>query len=141
MAVRPSEPAFEANSARPDLNVDSDTAVTSIYHVPSFLVKLYEIVDNKAQDHIVSWTEPDGDGFTIKNTNAFSEQILPQYFKHNNFSSFIRQLNMYDFHKAKTRGTNYQVFKHPFFLQGQKNLSPQIKRKSNSNHPLRVQKR
>lgn len=79
----------------------------SIYHVPSFLVKLYEIVDNKISDHIVAWTEPDGDGFNIKNTSAFSEQILPQYFKHSNFSSFIRQLNMYDFHKAKTKGTHH----------------------------------
>ena len=76
----------------------------SIYRVPSFLLKLYEIVDNKSIDHVVAWFE-DGEGFVIRNSILFGEQILPQYFKHNNFSSFIRQLNMYDFHKSKRKGT------------------------------------
>ena len=29
---------------------------SSIYHVPSFLVKLYEIVDIMKTEHIVGWT-------------------------------------------------------------------------------------
>lgn len=49
----------------------------SIYHVPSFLLKLFEIVDSKVSDHIVGWNEPDNDGFIIKNINLFCEQILP----------------------------------------------------------------
>lgn len=113
---------------------------SSIYHVPSFLLKLFEIVEARNNAHIVDWTEGDGDGFIIKNPVLFGEQILPQYFKHNNFSSFIRQLNMYDFHKSKRKGTTDQVFKHPFFLKDKRHLLPQIRRKSNSNHPHKIQK-
>ena len=108
--------------------------------MPSFLVKLFEIVNNPLTEDIVTWTE-EGDGFVIRLPKQFSDKILPQYFKHDNFSSFIRQLNMFDFHKSKVKGSNEQIFKHPYFLQGKKNLLPQIKRKSNSSHPLRAQKK
>lgn len=47
---------------------------------------------------------------------------------------------MYDFHKFKKKGCDDQVFKHPFFLRDKRNLLSQIKRKSNSSHPVRKQK-
>lgn len=61
-----------------------------IYSVPSFLVKLYQIVESERTDNVICWVEPDGDGFVIKESQQFCDQILPVYFKHNNFSSFIR---------------------------------------------------
>jgi len=96
---------------------------SSIYHVPSFLVKLYEIVESVQCNHIVCWTI-EGDGFEITQQNLFCDYILPQYFKHSNFSSFIRQLNMYDFHKFKVKGSSSQVFKHPFFLKNKRHVLP-----------------
>eukprot|EP00347_Sterkiella_histriomuscorum_P008992 403342943 len=107
-----------------------DDGNSTIYHVPSFLLKTYEIVDDKKYDSIVAWS-PDGESFVVKKQNEFSETILPRFFKHNNFSSFIRQLNMYDFHKTK-RSNNEHCFKHPFFLRGKKHLLQEIKRKSNT---------
>lgn len=70
------------------LDFDEESNST-IYHVPSFLLKTYEIVDDKKYDSIVAWS-PDGESFVVKKQNEFSETILPRFFKHNNFSSFIR---------------------------------------------------
>ena len=46
-------------------------------------------------------------------------------------NSFVRQLNMYDFHKKK-RSTKEIVFYHESFVRDQPELLPAIKRKTNS---------
>jgi heat shock transcription factor 1 len=61
----------------------------------------------------VSWNE-DGTAFIVKKVNEFSEHVLPKYFKHSNFASFVRQLNMYDFHKNRIEN-NENEFKHRLF--------------------------
>ena len=61
---------------------------------PPFLTKIYEMVDDQSMDHIVSWSRG-GQSFVVWDPHAFSSDVLPRYFKHNNFSSFVRQLNTY----------------------------------------------
>jgi hypothetical protein len=87
-------------------------------NVPAFLVKTYDILENPQYSDIISWSK-DGTAFIVKNINEFSDKVLPKYFKHNNFSSFVRQLNMYDFHKSK-QDSKENEFKHKLFRRGQK---------------------
>ncbi len=69
---------------------------------------------------ISSWNE-EGTNFTILDVERFEQEILPIYFRHRNFSSFVRQLNMYDFHKVRNEA-NKSIFEHKFFLKSSKYL-------------------
>ncbi|KAJ1917210.1 kinase-regulated stress-responsive transcription factor skn7 [Mycoemilia scoparia] len=102
--------------------------------VPEFVKKLFRMLETKAHQDIVCWSY-EGDSFVIKEPNEFSKHILPQHFKHNNFASFVRQLNKYDFHKikqpndAERYGDQAWKFHHPFFQHDKHELLEKIKRK------------
>eukprot|EP00557_Chaetoceros_sp_GSL56_P005346 CAMPEP_0176487482 /NCGR_PEP_ID=MMETSP0200_2-20121128/6159_1 /TAXON_ID=947934 /ORGANISM="Chaetoceros sp., Strain GSL56" /LENGTH=568 /DNA_ID=CAMNT_0017884321 /DNA_START=105 /DNA_END=1808 /DNA_ORIENTATION=+ len=70
---------------------------------PVFLKKCYHMI-TCCDSAMADWAQ-DGSSFFIKNVSSFSSQILPRYFKHSNFSSFVRQLNFYGF--AKTRDVKW----------------------------------
>ena len=95
---------------------------------PNFLLKLYQILENEEYKDIIHWSD-DGKYFIVKNLHDFTENILPKYYKHNNYSSFIRQLNMYDFHKKKS-SPNEHIFEHKNFIKDKKELLKLIKRKT-----------
>ena len=59
-----------------------------------FLTKTYQLVDDASVDDLISWNE-DGTSFIVWRPAEFARDLLPKYFKHNNFSSFVRQLNTY----------------------------------------------
>lgn len=62
--------------------------------IPPFLSKTFDLVDDPSLDSIISWSGK-GDSFVVKDHVEFARTILPRNFKHNNFSSFVRQLNTY----------------------------------------------
>lgn len=59
-----------------------------------FLKKTYQLVDDPNTDELISWNE-DGTTFIVWQAAEFARDFLPKYFEHNNFSSFVRQLNTY----------------------------------------------
>ena len=98
----------------------------------SFLQKTYDMLEDESTSELISWV-PSGDGFCIVNPPEFAEQILPRFFKHNNLASFVRQLNMYGFHKNRSTGEQ-QIFKHPLFIRGREDLLKDIQRKTAENN-------
>ena len=88
---------------------------------------------------IACWSE-DGETFVVKNTDVFEKTIIPQFFKHSKFSSFVRQLNFYGFRKIKYADTiridpkleaataNFWRFRHEKFQRGKPEQLIDIKR-------------
>lgn len=62
--------------------------------IPPFLSKTFDLVEEPSLDPIISWG-PKGESFVVWDPVDFARVILPRNFKHNNFSSFVRQLNTY----------------------------------------------
>ncbi|KAK9890379.1 hypothetical protein WA026_010471 [Henosepilachna vigintioctopunctata] len=105
-------------------------------NVPAFLIKLWKMVSDTQTNHLICWS-PSGKNFIILNQVQFWYELLPLYYKHNNMSSFVRQLNMYGFHKVSPaendsvlEGEKDEVqFFHANFQKGKPELLKLIKRK------------
>lgn len=97
---------------------------------PLFLKKTFQMLE-QSSGALVHWTDS-GESFVITDPDAFAEQVIPLYFKHNNFSSFVRQLNFYGFRKVKGDGQDKSAweFKHEKFMQNRPDLLSEIRRKS-----------
>ncbi|KAM0792612.1 hypothetical protein ACM66B_005273 [Microbotryomycetes sp. NB124-2] len=106
-----------------------------------FVKKLYNMLEGGQYPDVVSWGVT-GDSFVVKDINAFTKEILPLHFKHSNFSSFVRQLNKYDFHKVKAPedrpspyGEHSWEFTHPEFRSDMQTSLENIKRKVTAKKP------
>ena len=75
----------------------------------------------------------DGDTIIVLSPDKFSAEVLPKYFKSNNFSSFVRQLHFYGFRKTD-KDKNSWEFQHAKFLRGQPKLLSEITRKTCSDY-------
>ncbi|KAL6555390.1 hypothetical protein OROGR_006648 [Orobanche gracilis] len=101
---------------------------------PPFLLKTYTLVEDPATDDIVSWNE-DGTAFVVWRPSEFAADLLPTLFKHSNFSSFVRQLNTYGFHKI---AASRWEFGNDMFRRGEKFKLCEIRRRkacSNKSQP------
>lgn len=107
------------------------------------------MVSDEKYQHLISWNHS-GTSFYISQVNEFARTVLPLHFKHSNFSSFVRQLNMYTkpetvmsnicrygFHKVNKTPRGYKVaqdsqvweFSHTKFIRHRPDLLDEIKRR------------
>jgi len=113
-----------------------------------FIAKLYRIINS--DDPTVRWV-PGGQKFLILDPKKFSQTVLPKYFKHSKFTSFVRQLNFYGFHKKRIITTDLVndenadansvladlgdavCFQHEYFQKDQPKLLLRIQRTTKQN--------
>ncbi|KAK6936477.1 Heat shock factor (HSF)-type, DNA-binding [Dillenia turbinata] len=110
----------------PETNGETTVTVETQRSLPTpFLTKTYQLVDDHSIDDVISWNE-DGSTFIVWKPTEFARDLLPKYFKHNNFSSFVRQLNTYGFRKVVP---DRWEFSNEGFRKGEKRLLCDIQRR------------
>ncbi|CEP14950.1 hypothetical protein [Parasitella parasitica] len=110
----------------------------------TFVHKLYNMVLDDQFQHLIAWNYT-GASFIVCNIMEFARDVLPKHFKHNNFSSFVRQLNMYGFHKVNKSPRGHRTlaenqiweFSHSRFLRDRPDLLDEIKRKTMESDTVR----
>ncbi|KAG8164326.1 hypothetical protein KVR01_006244 [Diaporthe batatas] len=95
--------------------------------IPPFVLKLSSFLNNGRNSDLIRWSEK-GDSFIVLDEEEFAKKLIPEMFKHNNYASFVRQLNMYGFHKrvglsdnsmraSEKKNKSPSEYAHPYFLR------------------------
>lgn len=61
---------------------------------PPFLSKTFKMVEDPETNDMICWNS-EGTSLIVLDHLKFAAEVLPRYFRHSNFSSFIYQLNNY----------------------------------------------
>ena len=73
----------------------------------TFPAKTYLLISHltETEPSVASFAQ-DGSSFEIYDQSVFAQKFLPQYFKHANYGSFVRQLNLYAFTSSRLKVRN-----------------------------------
>lgn len=100
--------------------------------IPPFVQKLNSFLDDGKNTDLIRWSDR-GDSFVVLDEDEFAKTLIPELFKHNNYASFVRQLNMYGFHKrvglsdnsmkaSERKNKSPSEYYNPYFKRGHPNL-------------------
>ena len=89
-------------------------------------------LDESRNTDLIRWTSS-GNSFVVLDEDEFAKTLIPELFKHNNYASFVRQLNMYGFHKkvglsdnsmraSERKNKSPSEYYNPYFKQHKPNL-------------------
>jgi len=101
----------------------------------SFLSKLYDILSDITYNEIIHWDD-DGKRIIIADVINLCNIILPKFYKHHNYSSFVRQLNMYGFHKSKGIIKSGEGYEHENFSKN--STKEEITQMSRRNKKMKI---
>ncbi|RMZ83909.1 hypothetical protein DV737_g1462, partial [Chaetothyriales sp. CBS 132003] len=100
--------------------------------IPPFVQKLNSFLENGKNTDLIRWSD-DGNSFIVLDEDEFAKTLIPELFKHNNYASFVRQLNMYGFHKkvglsdnsmraSERKNKSPSEYSNPYFRRGHPDL-------------------
>jgi len=125
--ISPSSPQPDGSKKK---GSSSSRSSSNVVLADTFPAKTHLLVTVLTEDDPeVCAFSPDGTAFHIFDQATFSQKYLPQYFKHSNYGSFVRQLNLYGFTSTRLKvNSDVIVWSHEYFLRDRKDLLKKIKR-------------
>ncbi|KAH0534075.1 hypothetical protein FGG08_007321 [Glutinoglossum americanum] len=115
--------------------------------IPPFVQKLSSFLDQSKNTDLIRWSDG-GDSFIVLDEDEFAKTLIPELFKHNNYASFVRQLNMYGFHKkvglsdnsmkaSERKNKSPSEYHNPYFKRGHPDLLWLINKPRNAQTSIR----
>lgn len=103
---------------------------------------VHSFLNDPAKENLIRWSKK-GDSFIVIDEDEFARTLIPELFKHNNYASFVRQLNMYGFHKqvalsdtsmnaGKRQNKSPSEYSNPYFQRDRPNLLWLIQKPKNA---------
>ena len=88
-----------------------------------FPLLLHTILKEDEHPSILSWCL-DGNSFAVYDSGKFEKEVMPNYFQTSKWLSFLKQLNVYGFHKTNER--DFAVYCHRDFVRNEPSLLNRI---------------